>query len=242
MAWLGRCQADRTMLAGEFPSFVVHSRFTHCCVQPTAPRAGFPMRKYASQPAAAQDPHAQSLPPRLLFQLDCQGPGSIQTVHERPCRLKKHSCCKPPDVKLRTHCQGYSFISLQPLFNIACCKSGERERERERERVTTSIQPAYLMRTGLCSCLGLLQQGNETMADRLLVLVPHEQTHAPGSILEQARELGSDVTEMGAIEHTMELIAHSLCITNSAPPKVARDGWPGKTALLNGQSMGTPSC
>ena len=33
------------------------------------------------------------------------------------------------------------------------------------------------------------------MADRLLVLVPHEQTHAPRSILEQARNLGPDVTE-----------------------------------------------
>ena len=51
------------------------------------------------------------------------------------------------------------------------------------------------MRTGLCSCLSLLQQGNETMADRFLVLVPHEltegairveqswlNTHAPRSI------------------------------------------------------------
>ena len=45
------------------------------------------------------------------------------------------------------------------------------------------------------------------MADRLLVLVPHEHTHAPRSILEQARKLGPDVTD-------------------------------GKTALLNGQSMG----
>ena len=39
----------------------------------------------------------------------------------------------------------------------------------------------------------------------------------------------------------MELIAHSLCIANSAPAKVARDGWPGKTALLNGQSVTTKS-
>ena len=46
------------------------------------------------------------------------------------------------------------------------------------------------------------------MADRLLVLVLHEHTHAPRSILEQARNLGSDVTEMRAIKHTMELIAH----------------------------------
>ena len=97
------------------------------------------------------------------------------------------------------------------------------------------------MRTGLCSCLSLLQQGNETMADRLLVLVPHEHTHAPRSFLEQAKILGPDVTEMRAIKHTMELIAHSLCIANGAPTKVAREGWFGKTALLNGQSMGTKS-
>ena len=82
--------------------------------------------------------------------------------------------------------------------------------------------------------LRLLQQGNETMADGLLVLVPHEHTQAPRSILEQARKLGPDVTEMRAIKHTMELIAHSLCIANGAPANVARDGWPGKTALLNG--------
>ena len=75
------------------------------------------------------------------------------------------------------------------------------------------------------------------MADRLLVLVAHEHTHAPRSILEQARKLGPDVTEMKAIKHTMELIAHSLCIANGAPAKVARDGWPGNTTLLNGQSM-----
>ena len=62
------------------------------------------------------------------------------------------------------------------------------------------------------------------MADRLLVPVPHEHMHAPRSILEQARKLGPDVTEMRAIEHTMELTAHSRCIANGAPAKVARDG------------------
>ena len=79
------------------------------------------------------------------------------------------------------------------------------------------------------------------MVDRLLVLVPHEHTHAPRSVLEQARKLGPDVTEMRAITHTMEIIAHSLCIANGAPAEVAWEGWPGKTALLNGQSMGTKS-
>ena len=63
------------------------------------------------------------------------------------------------------------------------------------------------------------------MADRLLVLVSHEHTHAPRSILEQARQLGPDVTGMRAIKHTMELFAHSLFIANGAPAKVARHGW-----------------
>ena len=79
------------------------------------------------------------------------------------------------------------------------------------------------------------------MANRLLVLVPHEQTHAPRSILGQARELGPDITEMRAIKHTMVLIAHSFCITKGVPAKVAWEGWPDKTALLNGQSTGTKS-
>ena len=63
----------------------------------------------------------------------------------------------------------------------------------------------------------------------------------PRCMLIQARKLGPDLTKMGASQHTMELIAHSLCIANSAPAKVARKGWPGKTALLNGQSMGPKS-
>ena len=74
---------------------------------------------------------------------------------------------------------------------------------------------------GLCLCLGLLQQGSEAMADRLLVLVPQEQKHARRSILGQARKLGPDLTNMGAIKHTMELIAHSLCIANRAPPTLS---------------------
>ena len=78
--------------------------------------------------------------------------------------------------------------------------------------ISLSLQPAWLMRTELRSCLSLLQQGNETMADRLLVLVPHEQTYAPRSILEQAKKLGPEVTEMRAIKHTMALIGHRLCI------------------------------
>ena len=59
-----------------------------------------------------------------------------------------------------------------------------RERERERD-CTTSIQPAWLMRTDLCSCLGHLQNGCEAMANSLLALMPHEQTHGAFSILKQ---------------------------------------------------------
>ena len=57
------------------------------------------------------------------------------------------------------------------------------------------------------------------------------------SILKYVRKCSSDLNGMGAIKRTIELIAHSLCVTNSAPTKVARQGRPGKMALLNGQSM-----
>ena len=97
------------------------------------------------------------------------------------------------------------------------------------------------MRTALFSCLSPLQQGNETMADQPLVLVPHEHTHAPRSILEQARKSGPDVSEMGAKKKHYGAHRPRSCITNGAPAKVAREGRPGKTALLNGQSMGTKS-
>ena len=122
------------------------------------------------------------------------------------------------------------FLTLKTLRRQACEVHQQMQfagtviSARERERFTTSIQPAWLMRTGLCSCLSLLQQGNETMADRLLVLVPHEHTHAPRSILEQARKLGPDVTEMRAIKHTMELIAHSLCIAKRCTGKGGAGG------------------
>ena len=98
----------------------------------------------------------------------------------------------------------------------------------EREREIHYVHSASLAYEDGIVFMSFLQQGNETMADRLLVLVPHEHTHAPRSILEQAGKLGPDVTEMRAIPHTMELIAHSLCIANGAVAKVALDGWPGK--------------
>lgn len=56
--------------------------------------------------------------------------------------------------------------------------------------------------------------------------------------LRPGRKSGSHLTEMRAIRHTIELIAHSLFIANDALAEVAREGWPGKTALFNEQSMG----
>ena len=54
------------------------------------------------------------------------------------------------------------------MRQVKILKNQKLRREGETERFTTSIQPAWLMRTGSCSCLSLLQQGNETMTDRLL--------------------------------------------------------------------------
>ena len=71
------------------------------------------------------------------------------------------------------------------------------------------------------------------MADRLLVLVPHEQMHAPRSILEQARKSGPDVSEMGAIKNTTELITHSLCIAN----RCTVEGGMGGLAWQNGPAQ-----
>ena len=45
----------------------------------------------------------------------------------------------------------------------------------------------------------------------------------PRSISEPAWKLGSDLTETRAIKHTLQLIAHSLCVANGAPAKVARE-------------------
>ena len=62
----------------------------------------------------------------------------------------------------------------------------------------------------------------------------------PRSISEPAWKLGSDLTETRAIKHTLQLIAHSLCVANGAPGEGGAGGWPGKKALLNEESMGVP--
>ena len=114
-----------------------------------------------------------------------------------------------------------------------------------REREKHCFQPVRLMNTGLCSCLGLLQQlqqGNVTMADGVLVLVPHKQTHAPCRTLEQATKLGSDLTKRGAINQWISILLPTACVSQAVhPSKVAWEGWSDKTTLLNKQVMG-PRC
>ena len=96
---------------------------------------------------------------------------------------------------------GHLFLS-QKYFKHE--RERERERERQRKREIHYVHSASLAyEDGIVFVSEPLQQGNETMADRLLVLVPHEQQmHAHRCILEQARKLGPDLTEMGAIKHT----------------------------------------
>ena len=80
-----------------------------------------------------------------------------------------------------------------------------------------SIQPAWLVWTDLCSCLGHLQNGCEAMADSLLVFVPHEQTHRACSILKQIGMLSPDGTKARAVENIMKLIASSQSTAKVAP-------------------------
>ena len=93
------------------------------------------------------------------------------------------------------------------------------------------------MRTDLCSCLGHLQNGCEAMADSLLVLVPHEQTHRASSILKQIGLLSPDGSKARAVEYVMKLITDSLSAAKAAPTETAREVGPNKSALLNRQGM-----
>ena len=74
----------------------------------------------------------------------------------------------------------------------------------------------WLMRTDLCSCLGHLQNGCEAMANSLLVLMPHEQTHGASSILKQIEILSPDGTKARAVKNVMKLIPDSLSVTKVA--------------------------
>ena len=98
------------------------------------------------------------------------------------------------------------------------------------------LPPAALEPTG---AVGYAPGGPEGAVESCLCHI-NRRMH-PAASWNQAGKSGSDLTEMRAIKHTMELIAHSLYIANGALAKVAREGWPGRTALLNGPVYGTPS-
>ena len=77
------------------------------------------------------------------------------------------------------------------------------------------------MRTDLCSCLGHLQNGCEAVADSLLGLMPHEQTHGAFSILKQVGILSPDGTKARAVKNAMKLIANSLSVAKVPPTEMA---------------------
>lgn len=49
-----------------------------------------------------------------------------------------------------------------------------------------------------------------------------ESLHAPRSIWNRSTDQGSGLIPMAAINHKMELVAHSLCLVSSTPLKVAQ--------------------
>ena len=93
------------------------------------------------------------------------------------------------------------------------------------------------MRTDLSTCLGHLQNGCEAMANSLLALMPHAQTHGAFSILKQIGKLSPDGTKARAVKNVMKLIANSLSVAKVAPTEMAGEARPNKPALLNRQRM-----
>ena len=82
------------------------------------------------------------------------------------------------------------------------------------------------------------------MADRPLVLVPHEHMHAPRSIMEQARKLGPDVTEMALAWQNDPAHMSSILVRNRPISLIWlqwETAWLAALLLLNGQSLGTKS-
>ena len=75
------------------------------------------------------------------------------------------------------------------------------------------------------------------MANSLLVLMPHEQTHGAFSILKQIGILSPERTKARAVKNVMKLIANSLSVAKVAPMEMVGEAGPNKPALLNRQRM-----
>ena len=73
------------------------------------------------------------------------------------------------------------------------------------------------------------------MANSLLVLMPHEQTHGAFSILKQVGILSPDGTKARAVKNVMKLIANSLSVAKVAPTEMAGKAGSNKPALLNSE-------
>ena len=104
-----------------------------------------------------------------------------------------------------------------------------------------SIQPAWLMRTDLYSCLVHLQNGCEAMADSLLVFMPHKRTHRASSIPKQIGLLSPDGTKARAVKNVMKLIAYSLsfaklCKAYKVAPSTQPTGLMGRNGLFMSES------
>ena len=111
---------------------------------------------------------------------------------------------------------------------------------RDRARnFTASVQPAWLARADLCSCLGHLQNGCEVMNDCLLVFALHEPIHRAPGMLKQIKILSPEVR---VVTNVMKLIANSQSVAEVAPTEMALAAEPDKLALLKGQCDRTLKC
>ena len=66
------------------------------------------------------------------------------------------------------------------------------------------------------------------MADRLLVLVLHEHTHAPAAFWNRPGNWALMSLKWGQLNTQWSSSPTAVCIANGASAKVAREGWPGK--------------
>ncbi len=88
-------------------------------------------------------------------------------------------------------------------------------------------------------CLGLIVNGQQKSAQRLLLLVPHERSHGIMRTLANLCMLLPKVLKMRAMKDTMALVADSIggnkmCIcANVVAP------WASQSCLLNWQGMST---
>ena len=130
----------------------------------TGPLLVAPWLRYPGyQPQILLRHSAASVCSSLPTSLNSQGIDGRAKIRFLPLRFKAFSLCSKVSTWRES---GRSLkISLICCLEQSCCchavSGTHTERERKRESFTTSIQPAWLMRTGLCSCLGLLQQGQE---------------------------------------------------------------------------------